>query len=254
MKIAKIIICLFMTLNFCLMYGNLDSKKYKVIEVKGKITINDESSTIVKGNIVRDNDVLYSKKESMLKINKDSKALTLRIEGESTVKELIDKVPNKYVNAISNIRSNLKKQRQENPHVYGVVTMNVEHDSIDIHNNEGYVFCKEDSIGNLHVIFFRYGMNEPQMFTLTVSEYVYLLKMAVMTAQGYDYAYNYDTSNIYSILFKPLEAYFKVGDTIIISLPASLSVFELDDLPLNDNLLMKDIFIIYNISDFYEEF
>lgn len=223
---------------------------YNVIDVKGSIIVNDGATLLTKGQKVQDDDVLFSDRESMLKIDKNSKALTLRLTGKSTVKALIDKIPNKYVNVISNIQKNLKKAKRAHRDIYGVVTMAVEqYDSISLAENEGFVFCEEDSVGNLNVIFMRHGMEKPQMYTLAAVDYIYLLKMAIITAQGYDYAYKSETSDIYAVLWKPLEKFFKPGDTLLMSVPESLSEFVMDEIPLNGDLRMADVFNIYNLSE-----
>lgn len=231
-------------------YGNAANETYNVIDVKGSIIVNDGTNLLTKGDTVKDEDVLSSDRESMLKIDKNSKALTLRITGKNTVKELIEKIPNKYVNVISNIQKNLKKAKRTNRDIYGVVTMAIEeYDSIALEENEGYVYCEEDSVGNLNVIFLRHGMEKPHMYTLCASDYIYLLKMAIISAQGYDYAYNPETSSIYAVLWKPLEKFFKPGDTILMSVPECLSVFVMDEIPLNKDLRMEDVFNIYNMSE-----
>lgn len=230
--------------------GNAANETYNVIDVKGTIIVNNGTSLLTKGQTVADEDVLSSDRESMLKIDKNSKALTLRLTGKSTVKELIDKIPNKYVNVISNIQKNLKKAKRSNRDIYGVVTMALEEqDSISLEENEGFVLCEEDSVGNLNVIFLRHGMEKPHMYTLNASDYIYLLKMAIITAQGYDYAYKPETSSIYNILWKPLEKYFKPGDIILMSVPECLSVFVMEEIPLNNELRMEDVFNIYNMSE-----
>ncbi len=237
------------TITFGAISGNAANDAYNVIDVKGTIIVNDGTDILEKGQTVNDEDILFSDRESMLKIDKNSKALTLRLTGKNTVKELIDKIPNKYVNVISNIQKNLQKAKRTHRDIYGVVTMSAEYDSLTLAENEGFVFCEEDSIGNLNVIFLRHGMDKPQMYTLNASDYIYLLKMAVITAQGFDYAYNPETSSIYAVLWKPLEKFFKPGDTMLISVPECLSIFVMDEIPLNNDLRMEDVFNIYNLSE-----
>ena len=72
--------------------------------------------------------------------------------------------------------------------------------------------------------------------------------MAILSAQGYNYAYEAETSYIYQILWKPLEKFFKPGDTILISLPESLSVFDMNEIPLNSELKMSDVYVIYDMN------
>lgn len=234
---------------FCSLADNVTDKGYEVLNVWGTIIINDGNSMLTKGQIVSDDDQLFSDRESRFKIKKESKALTLRLTGKSSVKELIEKVPNKYENVITNIQKNLRKARRANHDVYGVVTMETELDSLELSENEGFVLCEEDSIGNLNVIFIRHGMEQPQMYTLDANMYIYLLKMAIITAQGYDYAYNAETSSIYAVLWKPLEKFFKPGDTILMQIPESLSVFVMDEIPLNSDLRMQDVYNIFNMSE-----
>ena len=247
MKLHNLIIGVAMTLGTFAI--NAATAVYQVIDVKGSIIVNDNASLLQKGHTVQDEDILFSDRESMLKIDRNSKALTLRLTGKKTVKELIDNVPNKYVNVISNIQKNLQKAKRSNRDIYGVVTMEVEYDSLALAENEGFVFCEEDSVGNLNVIFMRHGMEKPQMYLVDAPSYIYLLKMAIISAQGYNYAYEAKTSYIYAVLWKPLEKFFKPGDTILMSIPQCLSVFDMDEIPLNEDLKMADIFNIYDISD-----
>lgn len=228
--------------------GYAANEIYKVLDVKGSIIVNDSRIALAKGQTLNGSDVLLSDRMSILKLSKDKKALTLRVNGKHTVQELIDKIPNKYETAISALQKSLKKAKKANV-VYGVVTMANEFDNFELNENEAYVHCQEDSLGNLNVAFMRHGMEKPQMYTLDANAYIYLLKMAILSAQGYTYAYEAETSYIYAILWKPLEKFFKPGDTVLMSLPESLSVFDMNEIPLNNELKMSDIYVIYDMNE-----
>ncbi|MBQ1986748.1 MAG: hypothetical protein II235_01270 [Muribaculaceae bacterium] len=220
---------------------------YKVLDVRGSVIVNDNMIALAKGQTLKGSDVLLSDRLSIVKLSKETKALTLRVNGKHTVQELIDKIPNKYETAISVLQKSLKKAKKANV-VYGVVTMANEFDNFELNENEAYVHCQEDTLGNLNVAFMRHGMEKPQMYTLDANAYIYLLKMAILSAQGYNYAYEAETSYIYQILWKPLEKFFKPGDTILISLPESLSVFDMNEIPLNSELKMSDVYVIYDMN------
>lgn len=220
---------------------------YKVLDVRGSVIVNSKTA-LAKGQTLTGSDVLLSDRLSIIKINKEKKALTLRVNGKHTVQELIDKIPNKYETAISALQNSLKKAKKANV-VYGVVTMANEFDSMELAENEAYVHCEEDSIGNLNVVFMRQGMEKPQMYTIDAVSYIYLLKMAILSAQGYNYAYDAETSAIYAVLWKPLEKFFKPGDTILMSVPECLSVFDMNEIPLNSELKMQDIYVIYDMNE-----
>lgn len=243
----KITLLLATIISFGSFIGYATNEVYKVLDVKGSIIVNDSRIALAKGQTVANSDILLSDRLSILKLSKDKKALTLRVNGKHTVQELIDKIPNKYETAISALQKSLKKAKKANV-VYGVVTMTNEFDNFELNENEAYVNCVEDSLGNLNVAFMRHGMDKPQMYTLDANAYIYLLKMAIVSAQGYNYAYDAETSYIYAVLWKPLEKFLKPGDTLLMSIPESLAVIDMNEIPLNNEIKMGDIYDIYDMN------
>lgn len=227
------------------------NKDYKVLDIRGSIIVDNTKEALTKGQTIKGGDVLIADRQSYMKVHDTKRSYTLRVSGKHSVKELIDNMPNKYKTAISNIKDNLLKA-QKTTVVYGVVTMDFEMDGFDLADNEGFVFCKEDSLGNLAVAFMRSGMQSPMMYTLSPQSYIYLLKMSILTVQGYDYAYEPENSVIYDVFWKPLEKYFQPGDIVMFSLPESLAHISMEDIPVDDTHTLSDLYELYQLDSYSE--
>lgn len=245
-KISLLVVSiLFGTISFSA-NANIDNVgNYIVSYIKGTVLL--DNKILAKDDSIKSSDVLLSDRESVVRLNKNKKIYTLRVNGENTVQTLIDKIPERYLNTINSLRENVKRTNRANI-AYGPVTNSIEFDKIEFEENEAYVCCKEDSLGNLNVIFMRYGMETPMMYTINATSHIYLLQMAILTAQGYDFAYEHENSYIYEILWMPLEKYFQPGDIVYMVLPDSLSVFDMDEIPIDDEYKMVDLYEIYTID------
>lgn len=223
------------------------NNKYCISYLKGTIILERNNKVLAKGDTLVESDILNASQESFIRLNKDNKIFSLRVNGKNSVQTFIDKIPEKYKKTINNLHNIIKKANKADI-AFGAVTMSKEFTNIEFAEKEAYVCCKEDSLGNLNVIFMRHGMEMPMMYTLDATSHIYLLQMAVLDAQGYQYAYELENSYIYDILWKPLESFFKTGDIIYLVLPESLSVFEMENIPINEEQNISDIYDIYYIN------
>ncbi len=223
------------------------NKDYKVLDIRGSIIVDNTKTELAKGQTIKGGDILIADRQSYMKVHDTKRSYTLRVSGKHSVKELIDNMPSKYKSAISNIKDNLLKAKKTNI-VYGVVTMNLEMDGFELEENEAFVLCKEDSLGNLAVAFMRSGMETPMMYTLNPQSYIYLLKMSLLTVQGYEYAYELENSAIYDVLWKPLEKYFQPGDIVMFSLPESLAHITMEDIPVDETRNLSDLYELYQLD------
>ena len=224
-------------------------KNYRITDIHGIVLSN--GFILKRGNSVAENDVLSAKRQSIIKVTDSKRSYTLKLQGEQSVKQLIASIPNKYESAIDGIRRNLDKGNRKNVE-YGMVTMATEGEDAnmspyDLRENEAVAICKEDSVGELMVIFMRYGMEKPMKYHIAPITYNYLLRMDIVTAKGFDYAYN--TPSVYNELWKPIEWYVHKGDTLIFSIVPYLSDIDMGKIKVDDDTTMGDMFQLFQIDD-----
>ena len=222
MKRNVIITLLAMVLSFT--NAIAASKSYRITDIHGIVQSN--GFILKRGNTVTENDVLSAKRQSIIKVTDSRRSFTLKLQGELSVKQLIASIPNKYESAIDGIRRNLDKSSRR---------------------NEAVAICKEDSVGDLMVIFMRYGMEKPMMYKIASATYNYLLRMNIVTAKGYDYAYT--SSSVYNVLWRPIEKYIQPNDILIYSITPYLSDIDMSKIKTNDDKTMGEIYQLFLIDD-----
>ena len=243
MKRNVIITLLAMVLSFT--NAIAASKSYRITDIHGIVQSN--GFILKRGNTVTENDVLSAKRQSIIKVTDSRRSFTLKLQGELSVKQLIASIPNKYESAIDGIRRNLDKSSRRNVE-YGMVTMAAEGlPAYDLRENEAVAICKEDSVGDLMVIFMRYGMEKPMMYKIASATYHYLLRMNIVTAKGYDYAYT--SSSVYNVLWRPIEKYIQPNDILIYSITPYLSDIDMSKIKTNDDKTMGEIYQLFLIDD-----
>ena len=243
MKRNVIITLLAMVLSFT--NAIAASKSYRITDIHGIVQSN--GFILKRGNTVTENDVLSAKRQSIIKVTDSRRSFTLKLQGELSVKQLIASIPNKYESAIDGIRRNLDKSSRRNVE-YGMVTMAAEGlPAYDLRENEAVAICKEDSVGDLMVIFMRYGMEKPMMYKIASTTYNYLLRMNIVTAKGYDYAYT--SSSVYNVLWRPIEKYIQPNDILIYSITPYLSDIDMSKIKTNDDKTMGEIYQLFLIDD-----
>ena len=243
MKRNVIITLLAMVLSFT--NAIAASKSYRITDIHGIVQSN--GFILKRGNTITENDVLSAKRQSIIKVTDSRRSFTLKLQGELSVKQLIASIPNKYESAIDGIRRNLDKSSRRNVE-YGMVTMAAEGlPAYDLRENEAVAICKEDSVGDLMVIFMRYGMEKPMMYKIASATYNYLLRMNIVTAKGYDYAYT--SSSVYNVLWKPIEKYIQPNDILIYSITPYLSDIDMSKIKTNDDKTMGEIYQLFLIDD-----
>lgn len=220
-----------------------NAKTYRVTEIHGQVTVNGK--TLVRGNTLTDESVLSSQRQSIVKVTDSKNSYSLKLKGSKTVKSLIESIPNKYEAAIEGIKSNLDKSNRNNIE-YGMVTMGSEETGFDLHENEAFALCKEDSLGNLSVTFMRHGMDKPMKYNIDTYTFNQLLRMNIITAKGYDYAYT--STTIYNTLWKPMEKYLKEGDLFIYSITPYLSDIDMTKILVNNEKSMGEMFEMISLD------
>ena len=98
---------LFATISFSAK-ANIDNVgNYIVSYIKGTVLL--DNKILAKDDSIKSSDILLSDCESVVRLNKNKKIYTLRVNGENTVKTLIDKIPERYLNTINSLRQRLRK-------------------------------------------------------------------------------------------------------------------------------------------------
>ena len=182
------------------------AKVYRITDIHGEVKAN--GFILKRGNTLTEKDEVSARNASIIKITDNKTSYTLKVIGSGkTVKQLIAALPDKYESAVKGIRSNLNRTSAVKIE-YGMVTMDAEVMSdYDIREGEAVAICKEDSMGNLRVLFMRYGMEKPLAYKIPAVSYNYLLRTNIISSKGSDFAYEYTA--VYETLWKPLEKYLK---------------------------------------------
>lgn len=227
------------------------AKVFRITDIHGEVKAN--GFILKRGNTVAEKDEISARNTSIIKITDNKTSYTLKVTGSGkTVKQLIAALPDKYESAVNGIRRNLNRTTLKKEE-YGMVTMASESianevvSNYDIHDNEAIVICKEDSLGNLRVIFMRYGMTEPLAYKIPTASYNYLLRTDIISSKGSNFAYEYTA--VYETLWKPLEKYIKPGDTVIYSLVPYLSDIDMSRIKVDDNTRMGDLYDLFWLED-----
>lgn len=200
-------------------------KTYRVTEIYGKVLA--KGMELKRGSTVTDNDILNSQQPAIIKVTGNNRSFTLKLKGTQPVKELISNTSGRYESTIQGMRDRISQNRLKTAE-YGLTTMESEKMPYDLRENEAIALCKEDSLGNLSVTFLRHGMEKPLRYNIATVTYNYLLRMDIITAKGYDYAYT--STAVYDALWKPMEQYLTDGDTIIYSVVPYLTDIDMSQI------------------------
>lgn len=218
------------------------AKVYRITDIHGEVKAN--GFVLKRGNTLTEKDEISARNSSIIKITDNKNAYTLKVLGSGkTVKQLIAALPDKYESAVKGIRNNLA--RTATPKIeYGMVTMSREVMSgYDIREGEAVAICKEDSVGNLRVLFMRYDMEKPLAYMIPAVSYNYLLRTDIITTKGSDFAYEYTA--VYDTLWKPLEKYLKPGDTLIYTMVPYLCDIDMSRIKVDENNRMGDLYNLF---------
>ena len=218
------------------------AKVYRITDIHGEVKAN--GFILKRGNTLTEKDEVSARNASIIKITDNKTSYTLKVIGSGkTVKQLIAALPDKYESAVKGIRSNLNRTSAVKIE-YGMVTMDAEVMSdYDIREGEAVAICKEDSMGNLRVLFMRYGMETPLAYKIPAVSYNYLLRTNIISSKGSDFAYEYTA--VYETLWKPLEKYLKPGDTLIYTMVPYLADIDMSRIKVDEKNRMGDIYNLF---------